>query len=285
MTTGKVIGGSLGAIGILVLSQILAQALAGGLALVHVPEIICNIVASVLYLVFSYFLLKLFAKKFLKLSLAELGIPAFHIHRKWLVVAILLPSIVTGIYFLLPGQFTSSGLNGIAAASAIVTGICWVGIAAGFVEEMVFRGFILNLLDKKWGKKIAVFVPSALFGLVHILGMDFSLLSCLLVVLAGTCVGIMFSMIQQAHNSIWNSGIVHAIWNIITTSGILAVSSTAEPYSLWTYVLETDNFILTGGEFGIESSIIAVAGYLIVAVLAWRWGKRNELTQKLISAS
>lgn len=273
MTTGKVIGGSLGAIVILLISQLSSQVIAVLLNQLVLSAIICNIIASILYFVFSYVLLKLFAEKALKLPLAKLGIPAFHIHRKWLVIAILLSSIVTGIYFLFPGQLTSSGLTRIAAASAIATGICWVGIAAGFVEEMVFRGFILNLLDMKWGKKIAVFVPSVLFGLVHILGMDFSLLSCVLVLAAGTCVGIMFSMIQQAHNSIWNSGIVHAIWNIITTSGILAVSSTVDPHSVWTYVLETDNFVLTGGEFGIESSIIAVVGYLIVTAFAYCKGK------------
>lgn len=276
MTTGKAIGGSLGAIGILVISQILAQMLASILVPLHVPADLCFIIASILYLVFTYFLLKFLAVKILKLSLVELGIPAFQIHGKWFATAILLPSIVTGIYFLFPGKFVSSGLRTDEAVSTIIVGICWIGFAAGFVEEMVFRGFILNLLDKKWGKKIAVFVPSVLFGLVHILGMDFSLLSCVLVVAAGTCVGIMFSMIQQAHSSVWNSGIVHVVWNIITTSGILAVSSAVNPNSIWTYVLETDNFALTGGEFGIESSLIAVAGYLIVTILACHRSVKNE---------
>ena len=55
----------------------------------------------------------------------------------------------------------------------------FTGIAAGFVEEMVFRGVILNLLRKKWNRKVAVIVPSVLFGMVHILGMDFSIGSCL----------------------------------------------------------------------------------------------------------
>ena len=88
-------------------------------------------------------------------------------------------------------------------------GIVFTGIAAGFVEEMVFRGMILNFFKNKWNTKVAVIVPSVLFGVVHILGMNFSIGSCLLVIIAGTMVGIMFSMIAIEGGSVWNSGLVH----------------------------------------------------------------------------
>ena len=39
------------------------------------------------------------------------------------------------------------------------TGVAFTGIAAGFVEEMVFRGVILNALKKRWNIKVAVIVP------------------------------------------------------------------------------------------------------------------------------
>lgn len=44
-------------------------------------------------------------------------------------------------------------------------------------------------------------------------------LSGLLVALAGTLSGIMFSLIAVKSGSVWNSGIVHAIWNIIIVGG------------------------------------------------------------------
>ena len=79
-------------------------------------------------------------------------------------------------------------MNGKQIFRTLSAGIMFTGIAAGFVEEMVFRGVILNLLRKKWNRKVAVIVPSVLFGMVHILGMDFSIGSCLQsrVVLSGT---------------------------------------------------------------------------------------------------
>lgn len=70
-------------------------------------------------------------------------------------------------------------------------------LAAGFVEEMVFRGIILNILKDKWNTKTAVLIPSLLFGIVHIIGMDFSLVSCLLVLVAGTMAGIEYQSPQS----------------------------------------------------------------------------------------
>ena len=35
-----------------------------------------------------------------------------------------------------------------------------------------------------------------------------------------------------------------------------------------TYVLDSKDFVFTGGEFGIESSIIALLGYVIVTLVS-----------------
>lgn len=78
----------------------------------------------------------------------------------------------------------------------IPTGIC--NIVAG-VLYFVFTYF---LLKERWNIWIAVIVPSVLFGLVHVIGMDFSLGSCLFVILAGTMVGIMFSLIEIESGSV-----------------------------------------------------------------------------------
>lgn len=114
------------------------------------------------------------------------------------------------------------------------------------------------------GVKIIV----VLFGLVHIIGMDFSIISSLLVLIAGTMVGIMFSMVAIESGSVWNSGIVHSLWNILIIGGGLSISEKADEYSVMTYVLDSKDFVFTGGEFGIESSIIALLGYVIVTLAA-----------------
>lgn len=140
------------------------------------------------------------------------------------LTAVLLPSLVKGSYLLaFSGQYVSSNMSGTQIFNTLSAGIAFTGIAAGFVEEMVFRGVILNVLKKKWNIKAAVIVPSILFGFVHILGMNFSVGSCLLVILAGTMVGVMFSLIAIESGSVWNSGVVHAVWNIVIIGGGLAI--------------------------------------------------------------
>lgn len=280
MSTKKTLGGAFGAIIILILAQILAQLAASVFVLVKVPEGICNIIAGILYIGLAFIFLKLFSKKLLKIKMDNLGMPGFSIKTKWIVVGILLPVIVKAVYLLFfSGQYVSSGMNGNQIFSTLSAGIVFTGIAAGFVEEMVFRGVILNLLKEKWNMKAAVLIPAVLFGLVHIIGMDFSVISSLLVLVAGTMVGIMFSMIAIESGSVWNSGIVHSLWNIIIIGGGLSISEKIDEYSVMTYVLDSKDFVYTGGEFGIESSIIALAGYIIVT-LAVMWmikksGKRN----------
>lgn len=270
MSTKKAVGDSFAAIFILLISQLIAQGIASAFGLIKVPSGVCNIIAGALYAGLAYVFLKVLAAKIVKLPMADLGMPEFAVKKKWILAAVLLPAIVKGTYLLaFGGQYVSSHMSGTQIFNTLSAGIAFTGIAAGFVEEMVFRGVILNVLKKKWNIQAAVIVPSILFGFVHILGMDFSIASCLLVILAGTMVGIMFSLIAIESGSVWNSGVVHAVWNIVMIGGGLAIGEKADAYSVMTYVLDSESFAVTGGEFGVESSVISLAGYTIVAGMAF----------------
>lgn len=270
ISSKKAIGGSIAAILVLLVSQVVARLLASVLVIIKIPTGICNIVAGVLYFVFTYFLLKVLMSKILKLNMVDYGFAKTGLKFKWCLIAIVLPLIVTGVYLLFfQGKFVPSDMNGNQIFTTLSAGIVFMGIAAGFVEEMVFRGVILNLLKERWNIWIAVIVPSVLFGLVHVIGLDFSLGSCLLVILAGTMVGIMFSLIEIESGSVWNNGLVHAIWNIVIIGGGLSIGEEADSYSVMSYVLDSKAFAITGGEFGIESSVIALIAYIVVAVFAF----------------
>ncbi|MEG0961621.1 MAG: hypothetical protein RSD28_01015 [Lachnospiraceae bacterium] len=96
----------------------------------------------------------------------------------------------------------------------------------------------------------AIIVPSLLFGVLHIIGMDFDFLSCALVLVAGTLVGVMFSLI------------------------------TIETNSIYTYVIRSKSFMITGGDFGIESSVISAIAYAIVSFIAFIGIKNNIKTHR-----
>lgn len=277
MKTGKMIISIIFSILVLVVAQVLAQLLGSVLVLVKIPAFIANMAAGILYIIIAYFLLKLLCKKILKGDMSEYNIPAFKIEIKWVIVAILLPLTVTAFYILfVPGSFEQNVLDTTSKLNSLSAGVFFTGLGAGIVEEMVFRGIMMCVIEKRFNKKIAIIVPSVLFGLVHIIGMGFAPLSCALVLVAGTMVGVMFSLIASTTKSIWNSAIVHAIWNMVIIGGILWTGTEFDSYSLYSYVLDSKSFLLTGGEFGIESSIVAVVGYVVVCVIAWLGSKRHE---------
>ena len=91
--------------------------------------------------------------------------------------------------------------------------------------------------------------------------------SSLLIIAAGSLMGIMFSLIALRSGSVWNSAIVHAIWNIVIIGGDLTIADKVDEYSVMTYVLSSKSFAVTGGEFGIESSLVALVGYSVVSII------------------
>lgn len=268
MKTGKMIIAIILSIGALVGAQGLAQAIAGLILILGVPEFICNILTGILYIVMAHHLMGVICRKYLKEDIAEFNIPRFMISWEWLAVAIVLPVLVSVCYLFFDGSLQVNNVDLSTKLSLLTAGIFFIGFGAGIVEEMVFRGIIMKVVEKRFNRKAAIIAPSVLFGVVHIIGMEFNLLSCVLVIFAGTMVGIMFSLIASTTKSVWNSAIVHALWNIIIGGSILHIGTEMDRYSLYTYVLKTDSFVLTGGEFGIESSVISVIGYCLVSVYA-----------------
>ena len=258
------------AIVILVLSQTIAVLGVGLLMNFGCTEMTGNFFASILYILLTFLLIKLVLEKFCSLKCGDFGLSAFRLKTKWVVLGLLLPLAVSAFYLLfVPGELSFSDFGSYELKVIVSGGLCFSSIAAGFVEEMVFRGVIFNSLKKAWNTKVAVIVPSVLFGAVHVLGMNFSLLSSVVVILAGTAVGVMFSLITVESGAVWSNGFVHALWNAIIIAGFLSISRDPEMEFLAAYSIHSDSFLITGGEFGIESSVIALAGYIIVSVIAF----------------
>ncbi len=283
MSIKKTIGGVFAAFLLMILSMEVSGLLASGLVVIGVSVGICNIVMGILYLVITWFLVKILVKKLFKSSPKEMGMPKVAIKRRYILLAVILPLAVTASYLLfVKGEFISSDMTGAGIFSTVTAGLFFTGIAAPFVEEIIFRGVMLHLLKKKWNTAVAVIFPSVLFGLIHITEIESpTLSSMLLVALAGTLSGIMFSLITVKSGSVWNSGIVHAIWNIIIVGGGLTIAGSPAEGSIVTYVLRSDSMLLTGGQFGIESSLVALIGYLAVVFMILLSMKRDHTAKEV----
>lgn len=276
MKTGKMIVTIAASVVFLILASVLSQGVVMALlAMAGVPAWLYHIAGGLLYAVLAYLMAWLFCTKYLKTKLSVFLIPKCRIQVKWAVAAVLLPMLVTVVYLFLPGGFIVNPLDTGTKLAFVTRGIFVAGLGAGIVEEMLFRGLLMNAVIQKWGKTAGILAPSLLFASLHIIGMNFSLLSCVQVLVAGTLVGVMFSLIALEGHSIWNSAVVHAVWNMIIIGGGLTVGTEVNEYAACSYVLETRAFLLTGGEFGIESSVVSILGYLLVGLAAWRCYNRD----------
>ena len=247
------------AIAVLVAAQTLALLLGEILLGAGVPGPACNVLTAVLYVLFALGGAALLCRFVLHLPLAALRIGRLRIRPVWALAAFALPALVLAGAILAGGRWEVHRFDAQTVWLTVTGGVFYYGLAAGIVEEVIFRGVILGCLERRWNREIAVLVPSVLF---------LDLPSTVQLLVAGTIVGILFSLIACESGSIWNSALVHGVWNAALLGGILHIGSAADSASMYNFVLTDASFLLSGGDFGIEASVLAIAPYLLGILLA-----------------
>lgn len=102
----------------------------------------------------------------------------------------------------------------------------------GFVEEMIFRGFLFRALLKKDGPKAAVIVSAVSFGIGHIVNLlaGMATLENLMMVVFAVAWGFVFTMAYYKSGSLWPCILVHALVDVIS------VVSAETVWGSWLYV-------------------------------------------------
>jgi len=110
-----------------------------------------------------------------------------------------------------------------------------------------------------------------------------NLVDLFFLLVAGTSVGIMFALIVYESGSVWPSAMVHGVWNMIMIGDILNIGTVHKPGAIFSYRLATASTLITGGAFGVEASIFAISGYLVVILwtLSLLKKKRNDQSSSL----
>ena len=92
-------------------------------------------------------------------------------------------------------------------------------LCVGFLEEMIFRGFLFNAMAKD-GVKSAIVVSSVTFGIGHIVnlvnGSGVELLSNLLQIIYAVAIGFAFVMIYYKTKSLIPCILTHSIFNSLS---------------------------------------------------------------------
>lgn len=138
---------------------------------------------------------------------------------------------------------------GVAGHSTIVL------LPAAFFEELFIRGYAFAVLRRASGWRLALIVTSAVFGLLHAWNPGADAESILAVTVAGFFLG----AILLATRSLYAAGAAHFAWNWVM-SGAMHIAVSGVPSADPNYrVVETGPDWLTGGGWGPEGGLAAVA--------------------------
>lgn len=141
-----------------------------------------------------------------------------------------------------------------AFASAIVAGV-W--------EEILFRGVIFRITEEALGTWLGLAVSAIVFGLVHLMNPSATVTGAAFIVLEA---GILLSALYVLTRRLWASIGTHAAWNFVQ-GGIFGVTVSGTEAKAGLLSAEpVGPVLLSGGEFGVEGSIVAIVLGLVLGV-------------------
>lgn len=237
------------------------------------PAGAASIISTVIMVLIMYMLIYLVSSKLLKLSMKEIGVPGIRFETKWIITGFVLAAAVLGIYFMMPGR---SGLvdSGISQFDRILISIS-VAILAGINEELIFRGLFMHIMKYRFNIPAAIVIPSFLFACAHFINGQLSPTGIIMLLAGATSVGCMFSMIALTKDSIWDSAVVHAIWDLFI-GGLFIIANEPTGDELFYKNIDIANPLITGGGYGVDCSVICIACFAVVFVIAYREYKKNR---------
>lgn len=191
--------------------------------------------------------------------------------REWAIGAL----IGAGLYIacvlilMMLGMYRVDGLN---PWSFLIPAIP-MALSSGLFEELFFRGVMFKSVEDLFGSWAALLVSSLVFGLVHLLNPAGTIEGAIYISIEA---GLLLAAAYLVTRRLWMSIGFHMSWNYTQSavfSGIVSGGVT-DPGLIRDTIEGPD--LLTGGSFGLESSVIALAlcttTGLVLLTLALRRG-------------
>jgi membrane protease YdiL (CAAX protease family) len=181
-----------------------------------------------------------------------------------LIAAVILVLVLFGWVTWLPG----GGAVAFAAAALPLTGVL---LAAAWAEELLVRGYPLQVLAEGSGAGVAIGLTAIVFGLLHAANPNIDPLALVNLTLAGVLLGVAYWRTY----SLWFATGVHFGWNWAMGLSGLSVSGLDLGMPVRTGL--SGPAVWTGGAFGPEGGLIVTFATAIGIVWMWRttWLRRS----------
>ena len=172
-------------------------------------------------------------------------------------------------------------------ASYLLPAIVLSALFPGVVEELLFRGILFRWIEEFGGSWLALAVTSALFGAAHLMNPNASAVAAIGIALEA---GVMLGAAYMLTRRLWLAIGIHAAWNF--TQGQVWDIPVSGTFVRGLVEAELSGPpLLSGGRFGLEASVIAMAvalafgGYLLKRAIDQgqlvkpMWAKRAPAVQ------
>jgi membrane protease YdiL (CAAX protease family) len=155
-----------------------------------------------------------------------------------------------------------------------------MALFTGIAEEVVFRGMAVREIAVRNGWIGAAIIGGVYFGVLHLIGKlsEITLMDASWIMLAGILVSFMFVAMYVRSQSLWLPIGFHIAWNFCL-KGIMGVTMSGNESRVGLFDIElAGDPLLTGGTFGIESSVFSLVAYVLVAFVfvGYPWRGRIE---------
>lgn len=176
--------------------------------------------------------------------------------------------VLTGTIFIAGSAFIIVALGGYSFhwassvdTSSVLASSIGAALGAAIVEELIFRGLMFQAIDKWGGKPLALAVTSLFFGVAHLGNTGATLWSAFAIFLeAGVLLGAAFLW----RRNLWFAMGLHFAWNGI--EGLLGIPVSGHAAAGLFTVKVHGAALLTGGDFGLEGSIVPVVASLLISI-------------------
>ena len=244
------------------------------LALLNVPLFFNNQnLLSLLITLFSFAFISLLiffrVKVIKKRSLSSIGFNKNNWLKKYslgFLIGLVMMSIIV-LILLLFGYITVEknpiqpvGVSAISSVLVILFG--W--IIQGATEEIVTRGWLLNVLSSKYNIGFGLLISSTLFGLMHLTNPNVNYIAVINIIL----VGLFYGLYVIKTNDLWSVCGMHSAWNF-AQGNIFGFEVSGLDISVGTLIdlNLVENDFITGGVFGPEASIVATFVLLLSIII------------------
>lgn len=176
--------------------------------------------------------------------------------------------VLTGIIFIAVstiiivslGGYTFHWVNGADTFTVLIVSIK-AALGAAIVEELIFRGLMFQAINKLLGNWTGLAVTSLFFGIAHLGNTGATVWSAFAITLEA---GILLGAAYLWRRNLWFVMGLHFSWNAL--EGVLGIPVSGHSSAGLFIVKVNGPSLLTGGDFGLEGSVVPVIISLLISI-------------------